>query len=68
MRIAYVSCNPRALSRDLLEICDRGWKVDSIEAYDMLPQTAHVELIAFLSPTVPPKAKGRAPRRRVVRS
>ena len=68
MRIAYVSCNPRALSRDLREICDRGWKVDSIEAYDMLPQTAHVELIAFLSPKVAPKATGRAPRRRVVRS
>jgi 23S rRNA (uracil1939-C5)-methyltransferase len=65
MRLAYISCNPRALSRDLTEICERGWKVDSIRAYDMLPQTAHVELLAMLSPIEAPSRTGRAPRRRI---
>ncbi len=65
MRLAYVSCNPQALGRDLVEICERGWQVDSIKAYDMLPQTAHVELLAMLSPVETPTRTGRAPRRKI---
>ncbi|HCH66431.1 MAG: 23S rRNA (uracil(1939)-C(5))-methyltransferase RlmD [Deltaproteobacteria bacterium] len=67
LRIAYVSCNPKALARDLVEICARGWRIDSIRAFDMLPQTAHVELLAMLSPIRSPEPSGRAPRRKVVR-
>lgn len=67
VQIAYVSCNPRALARDLKEICSRGWKIDSIKAYDMMPQTSHIELLAMLSPVEAPSPTGRAPRRRIVR-
>jgi len=66
-RIAYISCNPRALARDLGEICARGWRIDSIRAYDMMPQTSHVEVLAMLSPIHAPEPSGRPPQRRVVR-
>jgi 23S rRNA (uracil1939-C5)-methyltransferase len=67
MKLAYISCNPRALARDLLAFRERGWTIDSIKAFDMFPQTSHVELLALLSPAEAPTPKGRAPRRRVVR-
>jgi 23S rRNA (uracil1939-C5)-methyltransferase len=67
MRVAYISCNPRALARDLVEFRERGWTIDSIKAFDMFPQTAHVELLAMLSPGERPTPTGRAPRRRIVR-
>jgi 23S rRNA (uracil1939-C5)-methyltransferase len=67
MRVAYFSCNPQALSRDLFEFVDRGWKIETIKAFDMFPQTAHIELMAVLSPAKDPTPKGRAPRRRIVR-
>ena len=50
LRIAYVSCNPKTLVRDLVEFREKGWEIDCIRAYDMLPQTSHSELLAMLSP------------------
>lgn len=66
-RLAYLSCNPRALARDLAGFVAHGWQIDGVTAYDMFPQTAHIELMALLSPRVPPKVVKRPPRRRVVR-
>ena len=66
-RLAYQSCNPRALARDLADFLAHGWKVDRLVAYDLYPQTAHVELLAHLSPPQAPEASRRAPRRKVVR-
>lgn len=66
-RLVYVSCNPRALARDLAELVGAGWRVDGIQAYDMFPQTSHTELLARLSPPAPPAADRRPPRRKVVR-
>ena len=66
-RLAYVSCNPRALARDLAEFVAAGWSVDDVRAYDMFPQTSHTELLARLSPPAPPSAARRPPRRKVVR-
>jgi len=66
-RIMYVSCNPAALARDLAEWVRRGWTVDALRAYDMFPQTAHLEMLAVLSPAVAPVAKKDGPRRRIVR-
>ncbi|MEL6345399.1 MAG: 23S rRNA (uracil(1939)-C(5))-methyltransferase RlmD [Myxococcota bacterium] len=67
-RLAYLSCNPRTLARDLKRFTDDGWRVDQVTAYDMFPQTAHLEVLAMLSPqTPPPPATRRAPRRRIVR-
>ena len=66
-RIVYVSCNPAALARDLAEWVRRGWTVSEVRAYDMFPQTAHLEMLAVLSPPRVPVAKSGGPRRRIVR-
>lgn len=66
-RIVYVSCNPAALARDLAEWIRRGWSVSEVRAYDMFPQTAHLEMLAVLSPPTAPVAKSGGPRRRIVR-
>ena len=45
----YMSCNPRSFARDVAALCGAGWRLDGdVEAFDMLPQTRHVELIARL--------------------
>jgi len=48
-RIVYVSCEPRTLARDLDWFAARGWSVAALEAFDMLPQTEHVECVALLT-------------------
>ncbi|MAA78952.1 MAG: 23S rRNA (uracil(1939)-C(5))-methyltransferase RlmD [Deltaproteobacteria bacterium] len=50
IRIAYVSCNPKTLVKDLASFRSKDWGIDHIQAYDMLPQTSHSELVAILSP------------------
>jgi 23S rRNA (uracil1939-C5)-methyltransferase len=47
-RLIYVSCNPTALARDLLELARLGYKLRSVRPVDMFPQTAHVESVARL--------------------
>jgi 23S rRNA (uracil1939-C5)-methyltransferase len=47
-RIAYVSCDPRTLARDLALLVARGYRVERARAFDMLPQTPHVEAVALL--------------------
>jgi len=67
-RIAYLSCNPRTLVTDLKGFLARGWDVKRLVAYDMFPQTAHLEVLAELTPPVaPPPPLRRAPRRKIVR-
>ncbi len=65
--LAYLSCNPRALARDLRLLLDRGWSVRELRAYDMFPQTAHLETLALLQPPEAPTVTRRAPRRRIIR-
>ncbi len=66
-RLAYLSCNPRALARDLAILADQGWTVRELTAYDMFPQTAHVEVLAILDPPSAAPEGRPAPRRKVVR-
>ena len=46
--IIYVSCNPATLARDVHRL--PGFRVANVTAYDMFPQTAHVETVCELVP------------------
>jgi 23S rRNA (uracil1939-C5)-methyltransferase len=48
-KICYVSCDPATLARDLNKLLAGGYLLDSIVAFDMFPQTHHVETVARLS-------------------
>jgi 23S rRNA (uracil1939-C5)-methyltransferase len=47
-RLLYMSCDPATLARDVQRL--PGYQVASARAYDMFPQTAHVEVVAELVP------------------
>lgn len=46
--IVYVSCDPATLARDVARMA--GWRVARLTAFDMFPQTAHVETVCELVP------------------
>jgi 23S rRNA (uracil1939-C5)-methyltransferase len=46
--ILYVSCDPATLARDVARL--PRYRVASLRAYDMFPQTAHVETVCELVP------------------
>ena len=46
--VIYVSCNPATLARDLSRL--PSYAIQSIRAFDMFPQTAHVETVCELIP------------------
>ncbi|MFJ8942276.1 class I SAM-dependent RNA methyltransferase [Streptomyces sp. NPDC102395] len=49
-RIAYVACDPAALSRDLAYFREGGYRVRTLRAFDLFPMTHHVECVAILEP------------------
>ena len=49
-RIAYISCKPSTLARDLQLLCQSGvYQVASIQPADFFPQTTHIECCAILN-------------------
>jgi len=48
-QISYVSCDPATLARDLKKLLAAGYFLDSVAAFDMFPQTHHVETVVRLT-------------------
>jgi tRNA/tmRNA/rRNA uracil-C5-methylase (TrmA/RlmC/RlmD family) len=49
-RIVYVSCDPPTLARDARRLLDAGYTLHSLRAFDLFPNTPHVETLAvFMS-------------------
>ena len=46
--IAYISCNPATLARDIARL--PGYRIASLVPFDMFPQTAHIETVCELVP------------------
>ncbi|GDX88011.1 23S rRNA (uracil(1939)-C(5))-methyltransferase RlmD [Gemmatimonadota bacterium] len=46
--VIYVSCDPATLARDIARM--PSWDIRSVTAFDMFPQTAHVETVVELVP------------------
>jgi len=47
--VAYVSCAPTSLARDLAVLQGANFRVESLEMFDFYPQTYHVECLAMLA-------------------
>ena len=44
--IIYTSCNPATLARDASFLCANGYRLREVRAFDMFPQTSHVECLS----------------------
>jgi 23S rRNA (uracil1939-C5)-methyltransferase len=47
--IALVACDPVSLARDLRVLDRAGWHIEFLVAFDMFPQTHHVETLVWLT-------------------
>jgi 23S rRNA (uracil1939-C5)-methyltransferase len=47
-RVVYISCDPATLARDLQRL--PGFRIAALQAFDLFPQTTHVETVAMLEP------------------
>ena len=47
--LAYVSCDPNTLARDLKAFIDKGYSLKAANPVDLFPQSYHIETVALLS-------------------
>ncbi|MFM8533622.1 MAG: class I SAM-dependent RNA methyltransferase [Acidimicrobiia bacterium] len=48
-RLIYVSCDIATFARDARVLLDAGYAINSMRAFDMFPNTAHVEMVTSFS-------------------
>lgn len=48
-RVVYISCDPATLARDLQRL--PGFDLKLVQAFDLFPQTTHVETVTVLEPS-----------------
>jgi 23S rRNA (uracil1939-C5)-methyltransferase len=46
-RVIYVSCDPPTLARDARRLLDSGYRLSSLRAFDLFPNTPHVETVVI---------------------
>ena len=51
-QLVYVACDPVALARDVGLLRERGYALDELVAFDLFPNTHHVEAVARLTAIV----------------
>ena len=51
-KVVYVSCQPSTLGRDLGLLQRAGYALVAVSAFDMFPQTAHLESVVTLTRTI----------------
>ena len=50
-RLVYVSCDVATLARDTRRIVDAGYAIDRVDAFDLFPNTPHVETVVAFTRT-----------------
>jgi 23S rRNA (uracil1939-C5)-methyltransferase len=55
-RLVYVSCDPATLARDAALLITGGYQPSSIEAFDLFPNTPHVETLVVFDRTGRPSS------------
>ena len=48
-RLIYVSCDPATLARDARRLVDAGYSIERVAAFDLFPNTPHVETVTVLA-------------------
>jgi 23S rRNA (uracil1939-C5)-methyltransferase len=48
-KIHYLSCSSPTLARDLKSLARHGYRLESVELFDVFPQTCHIEALARLA-------------------
>lgn len=50
-QVVYVACDPVAFARDVALFAERGYSLRSLRAFDLFPNTHHVEAVGLLVPS-----------------